>query len=180
MAWYGDRTSIWLPKTRDQFDALSTLASAQGNPPAGVLLTPFTTDLKLSSEILDGQYSDWADLIPRGGLAQFQVDTMAKSDFPFTVPHQLYPKNEIIFYSDRPRFERLASARIAPPPTPFPARQPIHSKAPLSLRNAGVSISDPRLFVDHVEHLDHARTASSPERITAHRHFPRILDTRIV
>jgi len=42
VAWYADRTSIWLPKSMAEFNSIENTASNFGNPVEGVLMTPYS------------------------------------------------------------------------------------------------------------------------------------------
>jgi hypothetical protein len=43
IAWYADRTCLWLPKNREQFTTLKEMAVAQNHPIAGLVITPLAT-----------------------------------------------------------------------------------------------------------------------------------------
>lgn len=108
IAWYGDRMSIWLPKTVEQFDRLNTYAKDKGQPFSGILLSPLTTNAKLTSEILTGEYKEWAPLIVQGGISQAQKKEGGNfQDFPFppVPPVQFLSYNQIIYYTDANRFK---------------------------------------------------------------------------
>ena len=67
VAWYADRKSIWLPKTVDDFIEFEGLASNQGSPIAGILVSPYSQ----SSNPLTffREYGEWSPLLLDGVAA---------------------------------------------------------------------------------------------------------------
>jgi hypothetical protein len=65
VAWYADRTSIWLPRTRKQFSEIYEMTKAKNQPITSVLLTPVSTHQPYGRTILSktGEYSEWAPLL---------------------------------------------------------------------------------------------------------------------
>lgn len=108
VAWYADRMSLWLPKNREQFDILQRYAADRGTPLAGVFLTPVTIDRNLATEIMQGEYSDWAWLIMRGELFRNEGDVMKKKEFPFLEPKLMPIAGQSIYYSDSEHWQRTA------------------------------------------------------------------------
>jgi len=100
-AWYGDIPSIWLPTDNNQLLQIHNALKDSGTPTGGCLLTPETTYMKLGGEILNGRNADWSRLILRGpALLVGGGDTLAGVEFPFKTIHQMWPKNELVFYGD--------------------------------------------------------------------------------
>lgn len=62
IAWYSDRKSLLLPRDRKRFYEYHDFQSL-GDPIVGLYLTPLTLDTKLSSDILLGEYKDWATIL---------------------------------------------------------------------------------------------------------------------
>jgi hypothetical protein len=65
VAWYADRTALWLPNQVSVFNELETLAQAQDSPFAGLLISPYSH----SSRVLPGvynEYQEWAPLVLDG------------------------------------------------------------------------------------------------------------------
>ncbi len=65
VAWYADRTALWLPNQVSVFNDLEILAEAQDSPFAGLLISPYSH----SSRILPGvynEYEEWAPLVLDG------------------------------------------------------------------------------------------------------------------
>lgn len=90
-AWYGGRTSLWMPTTLKEFyeinDSIQTAS--------GMLLTPESWDSSLY-KIDKGPSQDWAPLIRRQGLP---------TGFPLTSYTPMPPlDNEYLFFSDRRRW----------------------------------------------------------------------------
>lgn len=117
VAWYADRSALWLPKDRPQFDAIRGMAEEQGHPVAGFLMSPVSSmEDRLHSQIT-GPYAPWSDLIFRAPLLGFGIDLGEvlkerlpyKSAFPLTGSVQ--PDGRfvpaLIFYSDRVRWEHI-------------------------------------------------------------------------
>lgn len=87
VAWYGRRTSIWLPKTRKQLSTLIELGKDQGNPITGILLSPDVLWTKWNNMSQPGtEYFDWRryimfyptmGLVPDPGNQQAMMVTSA-------------------------------------------------------------------------------------------------------
>ncbi len=103
VAWYADRMSMWLPSTQDQFEDLGTYGKQRGTPFAGVFLTPMTTNARLGTQIMRGEYGEWARLILRGEMFKFQVDVI-DPDFAFPFATPMPTSNQSFFYSDSRRW----------------------------------------------------------------------------
>jgi hypothetical protein len=111
VAWYADRSSVWLPTTQLQFGQVQTLLRDHGMKVAGMLFSPWSTkDYTLSTQP-GGEYSQWNDLVFRGPVLGLGVDLgMAVKDrLSFGVPYTLagLPGSEgqmargLVFYSDK-------------------------------------------------------------------------------
>ena len=74
MAWYADRKSLWLPLNRKDFYEYHDHESL-GAPIVGLYLTPVTRDTNFLSDIVFGEYRDWANIILRlpQGLNDFPL-----------------------------------------------------------------------------------------------------------
>ena len=108
MAWYGDRTSLWLPRTRAQFMRAYEDTKAQGYPMAGILLTPISTHQPYASQVSGrgGEYGEWGALIENyNAIYYYRTSTLIglEENFPFKVLNQLLPSADMVFYSDRSR-----------------------------------------------------------------------------
>jgi hypothetical protein len=111
VAWYADRTCVWLPRTRGQFETLHDSTKAAGYPLAGILLTPISTHRPYASDIVfrRGEYGEWGPLIEsfsaminyRSGYPLAAMD----ESFPFKFPNRIHGLGDMIFYSDRKRLE---------------------------------------------------------------------------
>ena len=67
-AWYADRTSIWLPLTREGFQKLETTAADQQTPVAGILISPASHGSAPMREVA-GRYQDFTSLVFDGRVA---------------------------------------------------------------------------------------------------------------
>jgi hypothetical protein len=111
VAWYADRTCVWLPRTRDQFNALHQNTKEKGYPLAGILLTPISTHRPYAIDIVfrHGEYGEWGPLIENFS-AMFNYRTAAplaamEDSFPFKYFNRIKKSGDMAFYSDRLRLE---------------------------------------------------------------------------
>jgi hypothetical protein len=98
MAWYADRKSLWLPLRRKDFYEYHDYQSL-GGPIVGLYLTPISRDSNLLSDIVFGEYKDWASIIL--GLPQ------GLSDFPLKSTVGLM-NNQCLLLMDRNRWGEAA------------------------------------------------------------------------
>jgi 4-amino-4-deoxy-L-arabinose transferase-like glycosyltransferase len=97
MAWEGDRRTLWLPVTMEEFHDIDDYVVPKGTK--FMLLTPYLMDQPLQSELLKGPYRDWAALI-RGQIP---------SRFPLRAATLLPPgEGEQVLLADRPRWKDVA------------------------------------------------------------------------
>jgi 4-amino-4-deoxy-L-arabinose transferase-like glycosyltransferase len=94
MAWDGDRHTLWLPMSIEEFYEISDFVSPKGVQ--FMMLTPYLLDAKRESEIMKGEYKGWA------GLVQGQL----RSDFPLKAYVAVPPENQQILLADRPRWAK--------------------------------------------------------------------------
>ena len=75
-AWYADRKSLLLPWDRKGFYGYHDLESL-GGPIVALYLTPITLDMKLSADLVYGEYKDWSTILLglRQGLADFPLQS---------------------------------------------------------------------------------------------------------
>lgn len=109
VAWYADRTALWLPRTRAQFYRAMEDTKAQGYPIAGVLLTPISTHEKYASEIAgrSGEYGEWGPLIENfSAMFTYRTSTLIglEESFPFKVPNRMMGGGDMVFYTERSRW----------------------------------------------------------------------------
>jgi hypothetical protein len=93
IAWYADRRALWVPDTVKTFSDLSDY-NVLGGPVNGLYLTPISGSQDKLTDILKGEYKDWAPIILRN---------MNMEKFPLTWGTALGPENECIFLSDHDR-----------------------------------------------------------------------------
>ena len=94
MAWDGDRHTVWLPMTVDEFYEISDFVAP--NNVQFMMLTPYMLDAKRQSEIMKGEFKGWA------GLIQGQL----RSDFPLKAYTPLPPDNQQLLLADRNRWAK--------------------------------------------------------------------------
>jgi 4-amino-4-deoxy-L-arabinose transferase-like glycosyltransferase len=96
VGWYADRKSLWLPTKMSDLINLHDYEQLHG-PIIGIYLTPITGNLPFVSDVLRGEYADWAPLILR------QVNFR---DFPFNAVTPLPLENQCVFYADHDRWTK--------------------------------------------------------------------------
>jgi hypothetical protein len=106
MAWDGDRRTVWLPMTVDEFYQISDFVAP--NSVQFVFLTPYLLDAKRQSEVAKGEYKGWV------GLFQGQL----RADFPLKA--FMAPTPDHILLADRVRWAKKPTEE-APAGTPQPS-----------------------------------------------------------
>jgi hypothetical protein len=94
VAWYADRESLWLPMTLHEWSDLNDYNQLKGHI-VGIYLTPVTGNRPFISEIMKGEYKEWAPFITRN---------VNLKDFPLKAVTGLPIEGECIYYSDRDRW----------------------------------------------------------------------------
>lgn len=94
VAWYADRKSLWLPMTVQSFLDFNDY-DRLGGKIAGIYLTPISGNKQLISDIVKGDYKEWAPFILRN---------VNIKDFPLRSVTPMPIDNQCIFYSDRDRW----------------------------------------------------------------------------
>jgi len=94
MAWYGDRRTIWLPTQIKDFYELHDLVPPKGVSVSFLMLTPYMLNQPAQSEVLKGQYKEWAWV----GRAPFPTN------FPLRAGTVLPPESDQILLADRVRW----------------------------------------------------------------------------
>jgi hypothetical protein len=69
VAWYADRTNIWLPTTKEGFSKFETLATSMRTPTVGILISPSSHGSGNVTEVT-GLYRDFAALVLDGPVIQ--------------------------------------------------------------------------------------------------------------
>ena len=110
MAWDGDRRTVWLPMTVDEFYQISDFVAPKGVQ--FMMLTPYLLDTKRQSEVFKGEYKGWA------GLFQGQL----RSDFPLKA--YMAPTPDYILLADRARWAKKPTEQ-----TPAGTAQPSETGA---------------------------------------------------
>ena len=80
VAWYGDRTAVWLPGSLSQFKELAMFAAERKSPVKGLLFTLESIDKPLISGILGmrAEYRDWYQPIVGYAMLYFSGDANAR------------------------------------------------------------------------------------------------------
>ena len=94
VAWYADRTSLWIPDSISTFIDMSDYQRLH-DPIVGLYLTPVSGDSHFFSDIVKGEYQEWSPFILRN---------LSTKGFPLRAVTALPLDNECIFYSDRNRW----------------------------------------------------------------------------
>ncbi len=94
VAWYGDRKGLWLPWTIQQFLDINDYKKL-GGPVAGIFLTPVSGNKGLISEIVKGDFRNWAPFVLRN---------VNVKEFPMRYVTPLPIDAQCIFYSDHDRW----------------------------------------------------------------------------
>lgn len=110
VAWYADRTSMWLPREFKDFEEIELTATTLDSPAAGILITPSSYGSNNMLEIRD-KYNEFTSLVidaqtfiaaAPANTSLFDKDpkiAAAVKRFPFRIPVMNYA---ITFYSERP------------------------------------------------------------------------------
>lgn len=88
IAWYADRTAVWMPVERKQFPIMKAKLDAQKIAVAGFVITPISAKVKLLTDIFESTYREWADIVYRGPMIAFQQEVRPVAEFPYTA---IYP-----------------------------------------------------------------------------------------
>ncbi|MHA3770639.1 glycosyltransferase family 39 protein [Verrucomicrobiota bacterium sgz303538] len=94
VAWYADRTSLWLPVSIKNFIELSDYKALQ-KPIVGLYLTPVSGNSEFIRDIVKGEYKEWAPFIMRNANIK---------NFPLRAVTALPIDQECVFYADRDRW----------------------------------------------------------------------------
>jgi hypothetical protein len=94
VAWYADRKSLWIPMTIHDFIDLNDYNQLKGGI-VGLYLTPVTGNKPFVSEIMKGDYKEWAPFI---------THNVNLHDFPLKAVTGLPIDGECVYYSDRDRW----------------------------------------------------------------------------
>lgn len=120
MAWIGDRRTVWLPKTVDEFYELHDFVTPKGF--AFLMLTPYILDQKPQTEVSRGEFKGWMQIL-RGQIPP---------TFPLKAMVQLQPDGDQVLFADKRRWvEQTTGAAEQPkgiepvkPAPPEPPAQP--------------------------------------------------------
>ncbi len=104
MAWNGDRRTVWLPISLNEFYEINDFVAPKGFQ--YLMATPYMLDQRPQSEVLMGEYKGWAGLM-RGQVPQI---------FPLKAALALPPENGQILLADRPRWAKKEGQAAEPEP----------------------------------------------------------------
>jgi hypothetical protein len=95
VAWYADRRALWLPLKIADFIELNDYDILSGRI-VGLYLTPVSGNRAFISDVVKGEFQEWAPFITRnvGNLGNFPL----KAVTPLPVDR------ECVFYADRDRW----------------------------------------------------------------------------
>ncbi len=123
IAWYADRTAVWMPVARKQFETMRAKTEANGEKVAGFVITPVSSKVERLTEVFDGTYREWADIIYRGPMLAFpqtEVRPSAPFEYNAVLPLMAVPLPEtgglnimLCYYADRVRWDPPGKARTA-------------------------------------------------------------------
>ncbi|HEY8967341.1 MAG TPA: hypothetical protein VIM58_12900 [Candidatus Methylacidiphilales bacterium] len=92
VAWYGDRTALWLPSTTKEFVEINDYV----HPLSAILLTPESMNSPALSDIIKGEWKGWALLV---------LGLQRPAEIPLTTLIRTHPnENEYLLLTDRPRW----------------------------------------------------------------------------
>ncbi len=94
VAWYADRTSLWIPMSIKTFIDLNDYNVLQ-KPIVGLYLTPVSGNVSFIRDIAKGEYKEWAPFITRQANIR---------NFPLRAVTGLPIDHECVFYADRDRW----------------------------------------------------------------------------
>jgi hypothetical protein len=101
VAWYADRTSLWLPKRISDFTFLEKLANEQNEPVAGILISPYSHNKGPMMNVY-GEYRPWASLVMDGWVTEMtrrRPGGLAFQDPELKVILARYPNPESLYHS---------------------------------------------------------------------------------
>ena len=109
VAWYADRTSIWLPPTRTDFTELEGIASDLQTPVGGILISPSSHGSGNAAEVAE-KYKDFTSLVMDGrtflatyppGLSIYDKDQKISEITRRYSFRATLVGMDMVFYSDR-------------------------------------------------------------------------------
>lgn len=68
VAWYSDRSSLWLPRKKDDFFALEEILKENGTSVGGILITPTSQSVPGGIRGVKEYYGDFANLVTEGTM----------------------------------------------------------------------------------------------------------------
>lgn len=114
VAWYADRTAIWMPVERKQFPIMKSKLDAQNMAVAGFVITPISAKVKLLTDIFESTYREWADVVYRGPMVAFNMEVKNIAEFPYPAIYPLHGVSlpatgglnvMMVYYADRVRWD---------------------------------------------------------------------------
>ena len=109
VAWYGDKRTVWLPPTIDEFYEIHDFVAPHNTQ--FIFLTPYMLDRPYQSGMMRGEYKGWATVM-RGQLPR---------TFPLQSATLLPPQTDQIIFSDTVRWKKDTIAAETPK-EPAPAQ----------------------------------------------------------
>jgi hypothetical protein len=96
-AWYGNRMSLLLPESIEQFELISS-EGLLGRPLVGLYLSPVSREGRAYADIVNGRYREWARFVLR------EVRPEDLRGWMLTSAVNLPIDGDAIFFADRPRW----------------------------------------------------------------------------
>ena len=109
VAWYADRTAVWIPPSRIDFEIIENLAADLETPVAGVLISPSSHGSGSAAEIAT-KYKDFTSLVLDGrvflatyppGLSIFENDPKLQEIYRRFPYRATLVGMDMVYYSDR-------------------------------------------------------------------------------
>lgn len=109
VAWYADRTAVWLPSSRLDFEEIESMAADLDTPVAGILISPSSHGSGNAAEVAS-DYKDFTSLVLDGrvflatyppGISIYDKDTKIQ-EIMRRYPHRATLVGmDMVYYSDR-------------------------------------------------------------------------------
>lgn len=114
VAWYADVPCVNLPVQRADHETMKARAAEHDAKLAGFVMTPVSARMERITDVFNGPYSEWRDLIVRGPMIAFDKDFSAPDfAYKFVTPLVADKIGEteslsipMVFYADKARSKR--------------------------------------------------------------------------
>lgn len=119
IAWYADRTAVWMPVSRRQFDPMKAKIESQGGTVAGFVITPVSSKVERLFEVFESPYREWADIVYRGPMLAFNTEVKTTGAFAYNAVYPLMAQQRpdtgglnvlLVYYADKVRWDSPKTA----------------------------------------------------------------------